>query len=503
MAPGPASMTAHLRLLTLLLLALAPAAAAQPTSTLFGLADQVDGVIDANAFSDAYWGVYIVDLDADRVLYDRNASKRFIPASNMKLLTTAAVLDALGPDFRYQTRLYANGQVQNGTLTGGLVVRGAGDPTFGGRYNRGDLTRTFRQWADSLRAAGVRRVQGTVVGDDDVFDNVQLGQGWQWDDLVWYYGAEISGLQFNEGTVHVEVEGTSPGRAARIAAAPDYDYVRFVNRTVTTAGGDIQEGYSRELSNNVFTVTTSVPAGQTETEELSVVNPTDYFISTMVGVFRQQGIDVEADLVDVDEWSQSPRYETMRQIAVHQSPPLAEIVEQTNTDSNNLYAEHLLRTMGSYVYQDKDFPTGSAFAGYAAMGPLLARLQIDPLSFRVADGSGLSALNRLTPVGIVSLLRGMRDHPDRATGRAFVESLPVGGRTGTLKRRYRNGDARGNVRAKTGYISGARTLSGYVTSASGHTIAFSLLCNNYTVPTSRVNRAQDQIVEMLADFEGR
>ena len=496
-------MTVRSRLLALLLVALAAAPSAQPTSTLFGLADQIDRVVDADAFSDAYWGVYVVDLDADRVLYDRNATKRFIPASNMKLLTTAAVLDALGPRFRYRTRLYADGPIQNGTLTGGLVVRGAGDPTFGGRYNRGDLTRAFRQWADSLRAAGVRRVQGTVIGDDDVFDNVQLGQGWQWDDLVWYYGAEISGLQFNEGTVHVDVRGTTPGQPARIDANPDFGYVRFVNQTTTTAGGGIQEGYSRALSDNVFTVTTSVPAGQTEVEELSVVNPTDYFVSTMVGVFREQGIDVEAELVDVDEWGRRPRYETMRRIAVHASPPLAEIVEQTNTDSNNLYAEHLLRTLGSYVYQGRDFPTGSAFAGYAAMEPLLTRLQIDPLSFRVADGSGLSALNRLTPVGIVALLRGMRDHPSRATRDAFVNSLPVGGRTGTLKRRYRSGDARGNVRAKTGYISGVRTLSGYVTAANGHTLAFSLLCNNYTVPTSRVNQAQDQIVEMLADFEGR
>ena len=486
----------------LLGVALAATASAQPTSSPAALADRIGGVLDARAFSDAYWGVYVVDLDADRVLYDRNATKRFIPASNMKLLTTAAALDALGPDFRYKTRLYADGEVQNGTLAGGLVVRGAGDPTFGGRYNDGDLTRTFRQWADSLKAMGVRRVRGVVVGDDDVFDNVSLGQGWQWDDLVWYYGAEVSGLQFNEGTVHVEVRGTSPGSAAHIEPSPDFGYARFVNQSTTTAGGGIREGYSRALSDNVFTVTTAVPAGRTEVEDLSVVNPTAYFVSTMVGVFEREGIRVEGDPVDVDEWGRRPRYETLRRVATHTSPPLAEIVAQTNTDSNNLYAEHLLRTLGAYVYKGTDVPTGSAFAGYAAMEPFLARLQVDPASFRVADGSGLSALNRLTPVGIVSVLRGMREHPDRATRDAFVNSLAVGGRTGTLSGRYRRGDARGNVRAKTGYISGARTLSGYVTTASGRVLAFSLLCNNYTVSTSTVNQAQDEIVELLADYVG-
>ncbi len=487
----------------LLAVLLAAAASAQPTTNAAALTAQIDEVLDARGFDDAYWGAYVVDLSDGRVLYDRNATKRFIPASNMKLLTTAAALDALGPDFRYKTRLYADGDIRNGTLEGSLVVRGAGDPTFGGRYNDGDLTQTFRQWADSLQANGIRRVRGVVVGDDDIFDNLQLGQGWQWDDLKWYYGAEISGLQYNEGTVHVRLRGTSPGATARLTADPDFGYARFVNRSTTTSGGGIREGYDRALSDNVFTVTTSVPAGRTETENLSIVNPTDYFISTMVGVFRQRGIEVTGELVDVDEWGRRPRYETMRRIAEHVSPPLSEIALQTNADSNNLYAEHLLRTLGAYIYQGADLPTGSAFAGYAAMEPFLQRIGVAPESFRVADGSGLSALNRLTPTGIVAVLRGMHEHADRATGRAFYESLAVGGQSGTLSGRYRSGDARGNVRAKTGYISGARTLSGYVTSASGHRIAFSLLCNNYTVSTSTVNRAQDRIVEMLANYEGR
>ena len=479
------------------------AAHAQSTSTPAGLAERIDEVLDARAFDDAYWGAYVVNLDTGAELYDRNAARRFIPASNMKLLSTAAAVDALGPAFRYQTRLYADGDIEGGTLRGSLVVRGAGDPTIGGRFADGDMLRVFRQWADSLRAAGITRVQGDVIGDDDVFDNVHLGQGWQWDDLKWYYGAEISGLQFNEGTVHVEVHGTSPGAAARIEVEPDYGYARFVNRSTTTAGGGIREGYDRALSENVFTVTASVPAGRTETEDLSIVNPTDYFVSTLVGVLEERGIEVVGAGVDVDEWGRRPRYELLRRIATFTSPPLADIIKETNESSNNLYAEHLLRTMGAYVYRGTDLPTGSAFAGYEAAKPFLQRVGVDPESFRVADGSGLSALNRLTPVGLVGILRGMYQHPDRATREAFWNSLPVGGYTGTIRNRYRSGDARGNVRAKTGYISGARTLSGYVRSASGDVLAFSLLCNNYTVSTSTVNQAQDRIVELLADYEGR
>ena len=497
-------MSAALRRpLVLFFLVLGTVATAQPTSTRSGLADRIDSVLDDSDFDDAYWGALVTDLETGAVLYERNAARRFIPASNMKLFTTAAVLDALGPDFRYETRLYADGDITNGTLRGGLVVRGSGDPTFGGRYTGGDLTLVFRQWADSLRAAGVRRVTGVVVGDDDVFDNVHLGEGWQWDDLVWYYGAEIAGLQFNEGTINVKVRGTSPGQPARIEVEPDFGYARLINQTTTTAGGDIHEGYRRDLGDNDFTITTTVPAGRVEEEALAIVNPTEYFVSTMVGVFRQAGIQVDAEQVDVDEWGRLPDYSALTRIASHQSPPLSAIVGETNTESNNLYAEHLLRTLGAYVYRGTDLPTGSAWAGAAAAEPFLRRLGVDPESFRIADGSGLSALNRLTPVGIVAILRGMHEHPDRATREAFYSSLAVGGYTGTLRSRYRSGDARGNVHAKTGYISGARTLSGYVTSARGHLLAFSLLCNNYSVSTSRVNRAQDQIVELLADFEGR
>ena len=482
----------------------APAAEAQPTSTRFGLADQIDGVLDDAAFSDAYWGALVVDLTTGQTLYERNADRRFIPASNMKLLTTASILDALGPDFRYTTRLYADGARRGGTLVGSLVVRGSGDPTFGGRYTGGDLTRTFRTWADSLRAAGIRRVAGSVVGDDDVFDDVGLGEGWSWDDLVWAYGAETSGLQFNEGTIELEVRGTTPGAPAAIAVAPQVgDFVRVVNRTTTTDGGAVVEGYHRALGSNDFTVTTAVPAGAVEREALSVVNPTEYFVRTLVAVLRQEGIEVDGDAVDVDEWSQRPDYDRMDRVATHASPTLASIAGETNTESNNLYAEHLLRTLGAYRYRGADYSVGSAQSGAAAAEPFLRRIGVEPFSLRIADGSGLSALNRLTPRAIIGILKAMEEHPDRRTRDAFYNSLAVGGLTGTIQRRFGSGDARGNVHAKTGFISGARTLSGYVTSDRGHLIAFSLLCNHYSTSTSRVNRAQDQIAEMLADFEGR
>ena len=485
-------------LLVLVLWAAVPAAGAQPARA--ALAAEIAAVLDAPAFGDAFWGAEIVHLATGETLFARHADKRFIPASNMKLVTTAAALDALGPDFRYTTRLYADGERRGSTLPGALVVRGAGDPTFGGRYADGDITRTFRAWADSLHAAGIRRVTGPIIGDDDVFDDVRLGRGWSWDDLVWGYAAETSGLQFNEGTIELDVTPTAPGRPARIAVAPAVgDFVTVRNESLTTEGGRIDEGYARNLGANDFTVTTTVPMGRTEEEAVSIVNPTLYFVTALAHALRARGIET-GGAVDGDDWDGTLRYDAMTRVALHRSPPLADIVEETNTESNNLYAEHLLRTLG--VERSGGEP-GRTQAGGAAAAFFLGRVGARPGSSSIIDGSGLSGMNRLTPNAIVTVLRAMEAHPGRGVWDAFYGSLAVGGVSGTLERRYAVGDARGNVRAKTGFITGARTLSGYVTSAAGDRIAFSLMCNSYSVPTSEVNQAQDRIVEMLADYTGR
>ncbi|HEX9951599.1 MAG TPA: D-alanyl-D-alanine carboxypeptidase/D-alanyl-D-alanine-endopeptidase, partial [Rubricoccaceae bacterium] len=269
---------------------------------------------------------------------------------------------------------------------------------------------------------------------------------------------------------------------------------------LTTTGATAEERYSRALGSNDFTVSSTVTPGETQTEAVSVVNPTDFFVSTLVAVLRREGIEVDGEAVDVDVWGARPRYDRMTRIATHLSPELSAIVGVTNTDSNNLYAEQILRTMGAYRYTGTQYALGSTEAGVVAGEPFLHRIGIDTDNLSLIDGSGLSAMNRLTPQAIITLLDAMHRHPDPATRDAFYRSLSVGGVTGTLSNRYRGGIARGNVHAKTGYISGARTLSGYVTASNGHLVAFSLLCNNYETTTARVNRAQDEVVEMLAGW---
>jgi D-alanyl-D-alanine carboxypeptidase/D-alanyl-D-alanine-endopeptidase (penicillin-binding protein 4) len=204
----------------------------------------IDGLLNVEMFENATWGVHIIDLDRNRTLYARNSTKSFAPASNMKLFTSAAALDLLGPEFQYETDLFAIGEVSDSVLHGHLVVRGSGDPTIGGQFADGDVTGTFRHWVDSLRAYGIARVTGDIIGDDDVFDDVPLGPGWFWDDEVYSYSAEISGLAFNKNCVDITLRSTYVGGPAHLSWAPsNTDYVELVNQSVTVhADSACEEG---------------------------------------------------------------------------------------------------------------------------------------------------------------------------------------------------------------------------------------------------------------------
>ncbi len=473
------------------------------------LGAQIDAVLDAADFDDAHWGVHVLDLTTGETRYARNARKNFIPASVMKLFSTAAALDGLGPDFRYTTTLFLDGTVRDGTLDGHLVVRGSGDPTISDRlFERGyptdgDATALFRAWADSLQALGITSVTDHVIGDDDVFDDLELGNGWAWDDEPSPYAAEISGLSFNEGRATVTAEGTRRGRRAELSVEPaGTDYVYFINRTKTVgarAGADRE--IRRERGGNAFWIESEVPQGQRLRHTVSVHNPTRYFAHVLHETLRAEGVWVDGDPVDLDDWREKPDYRRLVPVATHTSRPLREIVALTNKESQNLYAEHLLKTLGAVrcpAERPDRVDCGSAQAGLRAARPLFERAGLELETMRLRDASGMSPYDMVAPEDVTALLRTMWIHPDPAVTDAYVGSLAVGGEDGTLERRFRQGRARGNVRAKTGTVTGAKNLAGVVTTAGGTPLAFALLANNFGTTSRRVTRAQDAIVELLA-----
>lgn len=475
----------------------APSAAAQPDP---GLAGAIEDVLMAAPMANAWWGAIAVDVNTGHVLYEVNADRSFMPASVTKLFTTAAALHVLGPRFTYHTRLYAIGPVEGDTLQGHLIVRGAGDPTFGvARPDRSALA-TFRAWADSLHGLGIRRIAGDVVGDDNVFDDVPLGDSWSWDDLQYGYAAEISGLSFHGNVVKLRITPTRQGSPGAVAWQPaNTDYVSITNRSRTTAqGARLIEGYERLPGTNRIEVTTEVPGARVEEEELSVHNPTRYFAHVLREVLRAEGIEVDGAPVDVDDLTDRPDYDRLdlRIVARHTSAPLSELASEINKESNNLWAEQVLRTLGA-----ASDSVGSAESGHKRAKAVFAEAGIDTSRLQLVDGSGLSRKNLVTPRMATDLLRFMALHDNRAVRSAFIESLAVGGRDGTLENRFRGGAP--EVRAKTGSLGNVSALSGYVRTRDGSLVAFALLCNHYTARSAVVRSAQDAVVTILGALPAR
>ncbi|WP_263788448.1 D-alanyl-D-alanine carboxypeptidase/D-alanyl-D-alanine endopeptidase [Salinibacter grassmerensis] len=480
----------------------------EPQSTRAYIQSVVTDTIDAAPYTGALWGIEVTNVETGKRLFQHNPEQLFTPASTTKLLTAVAALRRLGPSYRYETGLYVDGLVQNGVLRGNLIVRGSGDPTLGGYAQRDDPTAVFRDWADSLRAAGITRIEGDILGDDDPFSDVPLGDGWSWNDVPYSYAAEVNGLVFNGNTIDLEVRGREVSAPGRVTWSPfETDFVRVRNQSRTVPRDSTSdEEYDRPFSENTFTVRSRIHPNEVQEETLTITEPTNYFAHTLRAVLLREGISVAGQGRDVDDAPLKPHYEadSVRRVGTYRSPPLRDIVRIMNHESQNLYAEQLLRTLAVVGPPDTtadDLTVGSAALGALAVRTELSEVGIDTSRVRVVDGSGLSRKNYVRPRAMSRLLTHMwgQAPPDRSA--AFYDSLPMGGREGTLEYRFPRGTAaRGEMRAKTGTLTGASALSGYVNTPSGTPLAFVIFCNHHLADTEEVRAAQDAIVNALAEL---
>lgn len=457
------------------------------------LAAALDSVFADTAFRRASWGVLVRDPRTGETLYRQGAERMLVPASNMKVVTGAAALEALGPDWRFRTTVAAGGPVQGGVLRGDLVVRGGGDPTIGARFGGGDARAVFRAWADSLRARGITRVAGRVVGNDDVFDDVPLGRGWAWDDLGAGYSAEVGGLEFNEGVVEVRVApGARAGEPARVTLSPPTSYVPVENRVVTVAAGTPPRvSADRAATGTGIVVAGTVPLDTAGVDdEVAVRDNTLYFATTLRETLNEAGIQVAGAAVDADALPAGERGESAAPLFVHASPPMREVLAAFLKPSQNQYGEILLKTLGRELRG-----LGTASAGAAAIDSLLRARGLPVGGLAQADGSGLSRYNLVAPELLAALLEHMMKSPHWETWHA---ALPVGGVDGTLAGRFRGTPLAGRLHAKTGTLSGVRGLSGYVPGPDGRPLVFSILLNHHTRSAREADRVIDAALLRIA-----
>ena len=464
-------------------------AAATPLAASFAAA--ADTIFGDTAFRGANWGVIVRSAETGRTLYEHNSARLFVPASNMKIVTGSTALEVLGPDFRYRTALVAAGAVNGGVLHGDLVVVGSGDPSISTEFML-DPRSVFRAWADSLRAHGVTRVAGRIVGNDDVFDDVNLGRGWAWDDLADGYAAEISGLEYNLGISAVTVfPGSTAGAPATVTLDPPNGYVRVRNAVRTGArGSSVALDYGREPSGSAIWLSGRVPAGAGGVEnDIAIRNNTAYFVAVLRETLQSSGIRVDGEAVDQDTLAVASRLAGGDTLFWHASPPLRDILPHFLKPSQNQIGEILLKTLGRVRRGE-----GSANAGIAVVDSVIGTWGLAARQLSQADGSGLSRYNLVAPELLVAILERMRTSPN---AEVFYNALPVAGVDGTLKNRMRNTPLQGNVHAKTGTVSNVRSLSGYLTTAAGEPIVFSMIVNHNTLGSREADRIAERALMRL------
>ena len=444
------------------------------------------------------WGVDVRSLDTGEHLYELNAGKLMMPASNMKILTLAATADALGWDYRFSTTLEARGTIANGVLHGDLIVRGNGDPSINTRDGRGDAV--MSEWARALQAAGIGSVEGRIVGDDQAFDDEGIGAGWAWDYLQYGYAAPVGALELNESIATLTIApGAAPGAAAHVTISPGAGF-ELRNRAIT--GGDGSEetvDYRRHIDRPVLEVTGSLPVGSpTLTRGVAVVNPTIFFVQGLKDALAARGILVSGDAVDLDDVAAAEVQEQAerRPIATTPSAPLRDIATVLMKVSQNLYAETLLKALGA-----ARGGLGTAEGGRIAVRRTLEQWGVPADAFIMFDGSGLSRYNYVTAATVTSVLEHV--YKDVRHRDAFVATLPIAGKDGTISTRMRRTRAEGNAVAKTGSISNARALSGFVRTRDGEMLVFSILSNDFVIPAATVNWIADLGVEILSNFTRR
>jgi D-alanyl-D-alanine carboxypeptidase/D-alanyl-D-alanine-endopeptidase (penicillin-binding protein 4) len=429
------------------------------------------------AIAHGWTGVHIKSLADHRVVFSQNADKMFIPASNMKMLVSSCAVDTLPPNFTYATPVMREGTVTNGVLKGNLYLKGSGDSTM--------EAKDLRVLAKAVRAAGISRVDGDNVGDGSIFDHKLIPSSWTWDDLGYYYSAQVDGLTVDRGTVHVRVTPGEVGQPPVVSLEPDAGYMLIRNTAKTVADSAPETlDVDRVRAANIITVSGNIRRGNKESlQDITMEEPAVYTASLFRKLLDEEGVFVTG----VARRGETPG--GLPILATYTSPDLPGILKLIMKPSDNLMAESLLKSIGAVAGG-----AGSTAAGASVELSYLKKIGVDPAEVFIVDGSGLARRNMISPESLVSVLSYMYSHPN---GKMWIDSLPVAGVDGTLRSRMKGTSGEGKVRAKTGFVGKARTLSGYATAKDGEVYAFSLMMNHYNGETSAINEIQNRICEIL------
>ncbi len=442
--------------------------------------NQADAVFAERPFANAVVGAQFVAVADGTAAYSRNPDLALVPASTAKLASSAAALMRLKPEFRFTTTLLAEKKDQGKRSLATLIWRGQGDPSISGR-GRASLDEIFEIWADSLTAAGVRRVKRLVL-DGRYFEGPVTVPAWPDQELSYWYQAQTSAISFNDNCVDLEVRPASrSGRLPAIKLTPDFGYIRVLNQAVTGRGLPHLD-YRREPGTNTVRFFGYIPPGPPYRDFVSVHDPARFAAEALRRVWKRKGLRVGK----IVSWEDAGlREESLAPILTWRSQPLAEIIKIINKNSQNFYAEQLLRTLGKEAAG-----RGSFEAGLGVVAAFLREAGLAESSFHLVDGCGLSEQDRFTADGLVRVLRHMRATPYFTV---YYESLAAPGVDRAAKGRMKADPLAAGMRLKRGTVGNARNLAGYLKSKSGKLYAFAILVNGANLDRPAVDEALDRV----------
>lgn len=488
-----------------------PSPTPAPLKTLADLQAKIAARISGPEVRRGRVGIKIVSLNSGKVIFENDADKYYMPASNMKNFTVSTALERLGPDFRFVTSVYAGALPDaNGVVKGDLRIFGRGDVSISTAFNNGDYYKGLDNLVDKIAAVGIKRIEGSLVADESYFKGFAIPGTWEWDDLQSYYGAEVSALPLNDNAIDLTVQPGLAGYQCLVNISPENKLMRIENRCTTTAKSVPGKlSVFKRLDQNFLQIGgTMSESDKVYKASIAISHPAELFVMLLKQRLELKGITLtgNAHAMVVGDAAPSPQVE----IARLESPPFSVIAAKTLKPSQNMYTETILWTLGEQARQrmagSPVSPTAivpardSSQLGLDEVKSFLTSIGIPSDGILQYDGSGLSRHDLITPSAVVTLYTYMAKQSKYA--QVWRDSLTIGGIDGTLKNRFIGTAAAGNIRGKTGTIDQVSALSGYMTTAAGEPVVLSIIVNGVAETRMRTSLADD-IVVSLANFNGK
>ncbi|MCU0473154.1 MAG: D-alanyl-D-alanine carboxypeptidase/D-alanyl-D-alanine-endopeptidase [Bacteroidales bacterium] len=435
---------------------------------------------------------YITYPDSSSPVFSYNSGKSLNPASEMKLITSSASIEMLGPDYRFMTTVGYTGTLnkRSGRLNGNIIIKGGGDPALGSKNFEEHYSGFAESWIEEIRKQGIKKVSGRVITDDSYYDYLPVPAKWLWEDAGNYYGAGAYGLSVFDNTYEIHLK-RSPDSLSQIITGiypKEYSF-RFSNWLGTEGTRDNANIFAAPYSTNGWLAGTVLTKQDTFVLKASIADPPLIMAKVIDQMLRDSGIDISGQptttrlLQSTDNEQVIPVTETI-------SPPLKDIIEVMNHESINLYAEHLLKELGK-VFGN----SGSTETGVKVVKQFLSEAGINTDGIFIEDGSGLSPLNAVNSIDLVTLLSYMKKKGKYFN--EFLNSLPESGKEGTLKNYFRDPLFDTRLSAKSGSMTRVRNYAGYITSLSGNELIFCVLVNNYTGPVQNIISHIEEILREI------